>query len=484
MLWLTLGAWLMSLLYASHNGTWQLAILGGGVLSAVNWFAIEVIRHPRITPCIIGVVYMLFVSLHVHQLKGMIEAHFGYFVFLAALFTYLDWRPLLWAAVTAAVLHIAVHLLQTAGFPVYLFPDDAHSWGIVAMHAFYVVIETAVLVVLVRLASRLLVVAQELVKVTEAMIGTGQHIDLSIRSQARRNAILSHFNCLLDHIASALKSALSAQSEADKNLEVISDGSQQLVVIARETRQGAESIRVAMENMHHTFVAMAEQIQWAARLVEESAQAQEEGRVAVRLARDGIADLSSILGDTADTIHVLARDCEAVNGMLAEIQGIAEQTNLLALNAAIEAARAGEQGRGFAVVADEVRALAQRTRLSTESIKEIVSRLLLGSSQSVSAMNDSRERVEENVAKSAEVEKIFDRIAAAISEINRLSGDIAAATDEQTRTSEAITHQTILLDDSSRNSDLIVSQNQERLAYLEAAFENLQQALTRFRQSS
>lgn len=78
MLWLTLGAWLMSLLYASHNGTWQLAILGGGVLSAVNWFAIEVIRHPRITPCIIGVVYMLFVSLHVHQLKGMIEAHFGY----------------------------------------------------------------------------------------------------------------------------------------------------------------------------------------------------------------------------------------------------------------------------------------------------------------------------------------------------------------------------------------------------------------------
>ncbi|QEI11204.1 hypothetical protein [Cellvibrio japonicus] len=119
MLWLTLGAWLMSLLYATQHNTWGLALVLGGVLTGINWVAIDVVRHPRITPCVIGVVYMVFVSLHVHQLKGMIEAHFGYFVFLAALFTYLDWRPLVWAALTAAVLHIAIHMMQHAGIPIY-----------------------------------------------------------------------------------------------------------------------------------------------------------------------------------------------------------------------------------------------------------------------------------------------------------------------------------------------------------------------------
>ncbi|ACE83729.1 methyl-accepting chemotaxis protein [Cellvibrio japonicus Ueda107] len=174
------------------------------------------------------------------------------------------------------------------------------------MHAFYVVIETAVLIVLVKLASRLLVVAQEVVNVTETMIGDSRYIDLNIRALARHNAILDHFNWLLDSIASALKSALGAQSEADKNLEVLSGNSRQLVAIADESHQAAESIRVAMDNMHDSFVAVAEQIQRAAGLAEDTARAQEEGKVAVRHSREGIAELSHLLGDTANAIDTLA----------------------------------------------------------------------------------------------------------------------------------------------------------------------------------
>lgn len=480
MLWLTGLAWLMSLLYAAVHGTWMLALVAGGLLMGINWFAIKLVNHPQVTPAIIAIVYMLFVSLHVHQLKGMIEAHFGYFVFLAALFTYLDWRPLIWAAAAAAVLHVVIHLLQEAGVPIYLFPDHMHSWSIVAMHAFYVVIETAVLVVLVRLASRLLVVARELVDVTETMVVDDTRIDLNVRSHARNNAILDRLNWLLEAIAQAVRSALSAQEEADKNLSVLAANTDELVVMAGQSCHGAEVIRLAMDNMHVSFVEVAAKIQRAAVLTEDTVHAQREGQIAVKGSREGIAELSRILGDTASSIDALAKDCAAITSTLAEIQGIAEQTNLLALNAAIEAARAGEQGRGFAVVADEVRALAQRTKVSTENIKQIVNRLVSGSNASVHAMSESRQRVLANVASSEAVEQIFNRIAKAVTEINKISQQIATSTEEQTQASESITQQTGQLDGLSEDTARIVAQNRQMIAHLQSAFAELKQALTKF----
>ena len=423
---------------------------------------------------------MLFVSLHVHQLKGMIEAHFGYFVFLAALFTYLNWRPLVWAAGAEAVLHVVLHMMQNAGIEIYLFPDHMHSWAIVAMHAFYVVIETAVLIVLVRLASRLLVVARELVGVTEAMIVSEQRIDLSVRAKVRNNAILDHLNWLLDGISGAIRSALGAQEQADQNLGALTDNTQQLVKMASQSSSAADVIQIAVDNMHQSFVSVAAQVQRAAVLVEDTVAAQREGKAAVKISREGIIDLSSVLSDTAQAIDSLSADCGAITSAVLEIQGIAEQTNLLALNAAIEAARAGEQGRGFAVVADEVRALAQRTQISTKNIKTIVDRLVSGSASSVQAMGQSRARVLENVSHSEAVEQMFERIASAIGELNRISQQIAAATEEQTQTSESIAQQTSQLSILSSDTTHIVNQNRQMIDKLQLAFSDLQLALTKF----
>ncbi|WP_331344743.1 methyl-accepting chemotaxis protein [Cellvibrio sp. UBA7661] len=480
MLWVTFAAWAMSFLYATVNNTWFLALFIGGLFTAINWFAIRVVKHTHITPCVIAVVYMLFVSLHVHQLKGMIEAHFGYFVFLAALFTYLNWRPLVWAAGAAAVLHVVLHMMQNAGIEIYLFPDHMHSWTIVAMHAFYVVIETAVLIVLVRLVSRLLVVAQELVGVTETMIVNEQRIDLSVRAKVRNNAILDHLNWLLDGINSAIRSALGAQEQADQNLGALTTNTQQLVKMASQSSSAADVIQIAVDNMHQSFVSVAAQVQRAAVLVDDTVAAQREGKAAVKVSREGIVGLSSVLGDTAQAINSLSADCDAITSAVSEIQGIAEQTNLLALNAAIEAARAGEQGRGFAVVADEVRALAQRTQVSTKNIKTIVDRLVSGSTSSVQAMAQSRARVLENVSHSEAVEQMFERIASAIGELNRISQQIAAATEEQTQASESIAQQTSQLSILSSDTTHIVNQNRQMIGKLQLAFSDLQLALTKF----
>lgn len=89
MVWVTLAVWMMSFSYAAVNQTWQLAIVVGGALTAINMWALIFINDRRITPLIVSAIFMLFVSMHVHQLHGQIEAHFGYFVLLAAVFTYL-----------------------------------------------------------------------------------------------------------------------------------------------------------------------------------------------------------------------------------------------------------------------------------------------------------------------------------------------------------------------------------------------------------
>src|SRR5690606_25355610 len=187
MLVTTLVAWALSFLYAFYNNTWLLALVFGGLLTGVNLCAIRLIKHRVWTSRIIAVTFMLFVTLQVHQLGGMIEAHFGYFVLLGVLFTYLSWQPLIWAAATAAVVHVTLHLLQHHGYPIYLFPEGSHSWSIVALHAFYVVMETTALLLMVRIVRPLLAVAQVIVEATRAILGHNNRLNLRVRANADGN---------------------------------------------------------------------------------------------------------------------------------------------------------------------------------------------------------------------------------------------------------------------------------------------------------
>jgi methyl-accepting chemotaxis protein len=153
-----------------------------------------------------------------------------------------------------------------------------------------------------------------------------------------------------------------------------------------------------------------------------------------------------VVGETMDAIHVLAeevqragavigrleQDSEQIGSVLDVIRGIADQTNLLALNAAIEAARAGEQGRGFAVVADEVRTLASRTQQSTREIQEMIERLQEAAREAVQVMNVGTEQAQASVSQAALAGKSLDTIADAVSSINGMSAQIATAAEQQT----------------------------------------------------
>ena len=145
-----------------------------------------------------------------------------------------------------------------------------------------------------------------------------------------------------------------------------------------------------------------------------------------------IQRLASEIDQSVGVINQLAADSASISQVLDVIKGIAGQTNLLALNAAIEAARAGEQGRGFAVVADEVRNLAKRTHQSTEEIEQMIGRLQNGVGATVTAMNGSHQMVESTVNQSAQVQQALENILGAVGMIVDQNQQIAAAAEQQT----------------------------------------------------
>ncbi|MCU1785777.1 methyl-accepting chemotaxis protein [Pseudomonas sp. 13B_2.1_Bac1] len=156
------------------------------------------------------------------------------------------------------------------------------------------------------------------------------------------------------------------------------------------------------------------------------------GQESVGRAQQEITQLASRLSGANQTVEGLAVQAEQIGTVLEVINSIANQTNLLALNAAIEAARAGEQGRGFAVVADEVRSLAQRTAVSTQEIKTIIESLQQGSREAVEAMHDSRQGVERCVQDSQVAVQMLQAVGLDIAQIDQLNGHIVSTTREQT----------------------------------------------------
>ncbi len=163
-----------------------------------------------------------------------------------------------------------------------------------------------------------------------------------------------------------------------------------------------------------------------------------EGHQRVDESRDAVLRLSQELARATEVIQQLESHSGEISGVLEVIRTIAEQTNLLALNAAIEAARAGEQGRGFAVVADEVRGLAQRTQQSTNEIQRMISTLQGGARDAVQAMSHSSEHVGASVEQAQRAAAALDGISQRVTQITAMSQQIAAAVEEQSAVSEDI----------------------------------------------
>ncbi len=254
-----------------------------------------------------------------------------------------------------------------------------------------------------------------------------------------------YFNQFIDKIHNTIREVSTVASQVVDSVQGLDSTITKVSKGALQQQQETGSIASAVTEMSAISAQVNDSASSAAKETITADNSAKNGKQIVNQTVDSIHQLSSDVSTAADVIKDLANQAENIGSVLDEIRGIANQTNLLALNAAIEAARAGEQGRGFAVVADEVRTLASRTQVSTEEIQVMIESLQSGTKQAVSVMDKGQSQVSKTVEMAATAGQSLDVIVSSVAEISAMNNQIAHAAGEQQKTANSVSQNVLAI---------------------------------------
>ncbi|EPR4992765.1 methyl-accepting chemotaxis protein [Vibrio navarrensis] len=261
---------------------------------------------------------------------------------------------------------------------------------------------------------------------------------LDIESQDEIGRISHSINLFIERLQQMFIEVADSSKGIDHAVANLGEQSSSNISTLNQHTQETEQAITAIEEMSATASAIAQSADEAAKLTDRTNRYAEESKQSVTGAVHSVNDLVTQVVSMSDTITRMSDDTKQINSVLQVIGDIAEQTNLLALNAAIEAARAGEQGRGFAVVADEVRALAARTQQSTAQINEMLAKLKSTTENVVNEMGSTRTRCEETAERTNHVMDTLNVVTESVAQINNLNTLVATSAMEQRQVTDEV----------------------------------------------
>lgn len=354
--------------------------------------------------------------------------------------------------------------------------------------AFILGLSIAVLIALA-LAGATFVIIRSIIDPVKQITAVITHIeenkDLSMRcddsSDDELGQIAKHFNSMVESFQELIE-------QVTTSVDTMNQSCQDLASNVNRASQGVSSqlnetdmVATAVTEMGATIEEIAKNTELAANKASSTHQNAQLGQRGVEQTIEKIESLASQINESSIVVNELEKDSETIGSVLSVIKSIAEQTNLLALNAAIEAARAGEQGRGFAVVADEVRSLALRTQESTEEISNIVQTLQGRTRSIVQVMNASRTQGDESAVQAASAGDLLQQINSDVTNIMDMSTQIAAAIEEQSMVATEVNKNVVVIRDIAQATADTAAENSAATENVKERAEFLQRAVSKFK---
>jgi methyl-accepting chemotaxis protein len=309
--------------------------------------------------------------------------------------------------------------------------------------------------------------------------------DLSQNLHVERKDEIGQLQSSIQRMTVSLRALIGGISDS---VTQIASAAEELSAVTEQTSAGVNSQKVETDQVATAMHEMTATVQEVARNAEEASEAavaaDQQAREGDRVVKEAITQierLASEVGKSTDAMTELQRESDKIGSVLDVIKSVAQQTNLLALNAAIEAARAGEAGRGFAVVADEVRSLAQRTQKSTEEIEELIAGLQKGTQHVATIMDNSRSLTVSSVELTRRAGSSLENIARTVSAIQGMNQQIAAAAEQQSATAEEINRSVLNVRDVSEQTSAASEETAASSVELARLGNHLQMLVGQFR---
>jgi len=306
------------------------------------------------------------------------------------------------------------------------------------------------------------------------------NISITERGNDEVGKLLRATNVMVSKMRSALQSIQhSSQQLADHSAHLVGVANN-VADQSEQQNDAATAMAQSIEEMNSNVVHVSENAKQADQISVESDRISGEGATVIQRATDSMTAIANSVRGASEVVNALGHESRAISTIVNVIREIADQTNLLALNAAIEAARAGEQGRGFAVVADEVRKLAERTSSSTQEISELVNRILNGTTNAVASMESGVNKVEEGVSYAVQAGDSIAGIRQSSNQVTAAVSSISNALVEQSEVIVAISHNVEKIAEMSDQNSRLAKESAQYAAELEKLAHTLRKDISHF----